>query len=76
MKTIFKKNAKFVCLCIILCLLYSFIYQEKENDLKLRNIEMLSRGENETKRKCVEGGGFCVDNDGIAYGGMRVNKNK
>ena len=36
MKTIFKKNAKFVCLCIILCLLYSFIYQEKENDLKLR----------------------------------------
>ncbi len=37
---------------------------------------MLSRGENETKRKCVEGGGFCVDNDGIAYGGMRVNTNK
>lgn len=66
MKTIIQKIAIFVCLCTILCLFSSFITREKENNLKLRNIEVLSRGEDNPKSKCDEDDGFCIDNDGIA----------
>lgn len=76
MKTIIQKFAIFVCLCTILCLFSSFITREKENNLKLRNIEVLSRGEDNPKSKCDEDDGFCIDNDGIAYYGMRVKIEK
>ncbi|MEQ2977694.1 hypothetical protein AAAX96_13780 [Butyricimonas faecihominis] len=76
MKTIIQKIAIFVCLCTILCLFSSFITREKENNLKLRNIEVLSRGEDNPKSKCDEDDGFCIDNDGIAYYGMRVKIEK
>ena len=76
MKTIIQKIAIFVCLCTILCLFSSFITREKENNLKLRNIEVLSRGEDNPKSKCDEDYGFCIDNDGIAYYGMRVKIEK
>ena len=76
MKTIIQKIAIFVCLCTILCLFSSFITREKENKLKLRNIEVLSRGEDNPKSKCDEDDGFCIDNDGIAYYGMRVKIEK
>ena len=51
MKTIIQKVAIFVYLCTILCLFSSFNTCEKENDLKLRNIEVLSRGEDNPKSK-------------------------
>ena len=75
MKTIIQKVAIFVCLCTILCLFSSFITCEKENDLKLRNIEVLSRGEDEPKSKCEEDDGICIEN-GIVYKGMRVKIEK
>lgn len=76
MKIIIQRIAIFVCLCTTLYLFSSFITCEKENDLKLRNIEVLSRGEDNPKSKCEEDDGFCIDNDGIAYYGMRVKIKK